>query len=214
MASLAKAVAWPSRAPVLTPIWRKVLNLWMADETPPVKKNRIVYFTGNFNEEKAQKVVTELLQFECEDPTKDILLVIDSYGGQVDSFIAIHDAIQLLRSDVATLCMGKAMSCGQMLLISGKKGKRFITTHSRVMVHQISSCSWGRLTDMENDVEEGKRLQKIFDKLILKYTKIKMPALREILKKDSYLDAADTVRLGFADHVVGSPASLFRKIKI
>ena len=108
-------------------------------ETDVFDNKRIVYFKGKFTEDATHSVIQKLLEFELKDPLKDIVLYIDSYGGYVDSFLAIHDAIRLCRCDVATVCIGKAMSCGQMLLISGAKGKRFITLNSRVLMHPVSS---------------------------------------------------------------------------
>ena len=116
-------------------------------------KNRLIYMSGEFNERKAEHIVSKLLFFECVNPVKDILLIIDSYGGIVDSFVSIHDTINLLRCNVATCCIGKAMSCGQLLLISGAKGKRFITPNSRVMIHEFTAGSYGKLTDNNNLIQ-------------------------------------------------------------
>jgi len=179
-----------------------------------VAKNRIIYFSGLFNENLAQKTITDLLRYENEDPTKDILIIIDSYGGQVDSFMAIHDAIKLCRCDVATLCLGKAMSCGQMLLISGTKGKRFITRNSRVLVHAVSSFNWGNIHQIENDVKELKRIQKVLEGMIVSYTDIKPKHLTEIMSKDSYLSAEEAVKLGLVDYVVKNNKEIYDKIKI
>jgi ATP-dependent Clp protease protease subunit len=183
-------------------------------ESPPVD-NRIIYFSGAFNEEKAHQTISKLLEYECKDPTRDILLFVDSYGGYVDSFVAIHDTIKLLRCDVATCCVGKAMSCGQMLLISGTQGKRFITPNSRVMIHQIASASFGKLRDLEVDIEESKRLQKdVIDKLILKYTKIKPKQLKEIMVDDTFVTAKKALDLGVVDHIVTNPNILYKNINI
>lgn len=171
--------------------------------------------SGNFTEQKAEQIVTKLLQFECQDPSKDIIMYIDSYGGIVDSFVTIHDIIKLLHCDVATVCMGKAMSCGQMLLMSGTKGKRFITPNSRVLLHEISSWASGRITEMEVDVDEAKRMQKdIFEKLIVKYTKITKKQLNDYLGKDNYFTAKQCIDLGIVDHIVNTPKSLYGRVKL
>lgn len=85
------------------------------------KNNRIVYFNGIFDEDKAKDAIKTMLEYELENYNKDIIIYIDSRGGEIDSFIAIHDVIKMLRCDVATLCIGKAMSAGQLLLMSGTK---------------------------------------------------------------------------------------------
>lgn len=176
-------------------------------------KNRIIFVNGQFNEMMAHTVINKLFEYECANTNADILLIIDSYGGQVDSFIAIHDAIRLCRCDVATLCLGKAMSCGQMLLMSGKKGKRFITTNSRVLVHEVSKNSGGKLSELDNDIEELKRMQKIISEMFYKYTKINKMKLTELLSKDSFLSADETVKLGIADYTITDAKSLYSKVK-
>ena len=176
--------------------------------------NRIIYMQGSFNEDKAEKIVTSLLEMDAKDPTKDVVLYIDSYGGHVHSLLAIHDVIKnLLHCNVATVCIGKAMSCGQMLLISGAKGKRFILPNARVLIHEVSSGHWGKLKELENGLEETKALQVILSKLILKYTNIKKEGLKALLQKDSYISANEAKRLGLVDHIVSSPRALYGKIK-
>jgi ATP-dependent Clp protease, protease subunit len=186
-------------------------------EKSVTESNRIVYVQGEFNEEKAEKVSTSLLDFERKDPTKDILMFIDSYGGHVHSFMAIHDVMRhMLRCDVATLCIGKAMSCGQMLLISGTKGKRFITPSSRVMLHEISSGSWGKLSEIENDLGESKKLLRMWFDMITKYTHFTPKQLREMLNrgKDRYFSADECIKLGLADKIVRRPSDLYNAVRI
>jgi ATP-dependent Clp protease protease subunit len=177
-------------------------------------ENRIIYLNGAFNEEKAKSVITQMLTFDASDPSKDILLFIDSYGGHVHSLLAIHDIIHLLRCDVATVCIGKAMSCGQMLLMSGTKGKRFITQNARVLVHEIATGTYGKLTDVEIDIAEGKELQKIFEKLIIKYTKVNKTTLNKLMERDSYMNAKESKDYGFIDHIITKPSDLYKKINL
>lgn len=177
--------------------------------------NRIIYMSGEFNEQKTEMIVSKLLQFECTNPSNDILLIIDSYGGSVDSFVAIHDTINLLRCDVATCCIGKAMSCGQLLLISGKKGKRFITPNSRVMIHEFSAGSYGKLTDIEISIKENKRLQKaIMETLIIKYTNLTKKQLVAMKGRDTFLTAKECCDKGLVDHIITKPSVLYKNINI
>ena len=179
-----------------------------------IDDNRLIYMSGKFSEDAAKDVVSQLLKFNYDDPKKDILMVIDSYGGIVDSFIAIHDTMRLIRCDVATLCIGKAMSCGHLLLTSGTKGKRFITPNSRIMVHQVSAGTWGKLSEMENSVEETKRLEGIINKLIIKYSKITKRKLTDLLSKDSYLSPEKGLEYGFIDTIVRAPSHLYKNLKL
>ena len=177
--------------------------------------NRIIYLSGDFNEHKAEMVVANMLMFECINPSKDILLIIDSYGGVVDSFVTIHDAMGLLRCDVATCCVGKAMSCGQMLLVSGTRGKRFITPNSRVMIHEFTAGNYGKLSDIEISVKENKRLQKaIWEDLNIKYTKLTRKQLLEMKGRDTFLTAKECLQYGFVDHIVTNPSILYKNLNI
>lgn len=182
--------------------------------TNTLDENRIIYMSGDFNEEKAKEIIIRMFTLESKDPSKDILMYIDSYGGWVHSFLAIHDVIKMLRCDVATVAIGKTMSCGQMLLISGTQGKRFITPNSRVLMHEISSGTCGKLSDMETDVNETKALKKIVENLIVKYTKIKEKELKDIMRRDTYFSSAEALKFGLVDYIIHKPKDLYSKIKI
>jgi ATP-dependent Clp protease protease subunit len=179
------------------------------------KTNRIVHFTGDFNEKKSEEIIRKIINLEISDPSKDILIHIDSYGGLVHSLLSIYDIINYIsRCDIATLCTGKAMSCGQILLASGKKGKRFATPNARILVHQLSAGTRGKLSDMETDINETKELNKILEDIILKHTKINKTELKKLFEKDSYISAKEALKYGIIDHIIESPKSLYKKINI
>lgn len=175
-------------------------------------KNRIIYFNGSFTESKVHETIRKLLEFEVDAPGKDIIIFIDSNGGFVDSFFAIHDTIRMLRSDIVTVCLGKAMSAGMLLLMSGKRGKRFITKRSRVLVHELSAGTIGKLSDMDIDLREAQRMQDEINKLVLEYTDVKEEDLESFMSKDTYCDAEAAQKLGIVDHVIETYDELFRKI--
>ena len=122
--------------------------------------------------------------------------------------------MKMCRCDIATVCVGKAMSCGIQLLMSGTKGKRFITPNSRTLIHSVSSAAWGRVNDMDNEVEEVKRLQKMIEDMITKYTKINKSQLKELMSKDSYLTAKQSKDLGIVDYIIDTPKTLYSKITL
>jgi len=187
----------------------------MADaKTTTLEDNRIIYMGGDFNEEKAKDIITKLFTLEAKDPSKDILMYIDSYGGYVHSFLAMHDVIKMLRCDVATVALGKSMSCGQMLLVSGTKGKRFMTPNARVLMHEISSWSSGKVTDMVVDLNETKALKKLCEDLIIKYTKIKRAELKEMMNIDYYFDAKTSLKYGMVDYIINKPKDLYSHISL
>ena len=176
--------------------------------------NRIVFFSGQFEESKTQATIERILTLESQSPTKDIIMYIDSYGGNVHSLLAIHDVMKnLCRCDIATVCVGKAMSCGQMLLMSGTKGKRFATTNARILVHEVSSGTFGKLAEMELDIMEAKTLQKTVEKLVVTYSKLKPKEIKEIMKRDSYLSVEEAKKFGIIDHIIEKPSDLYKKIK-
>lgn len=108
-------------------------------------KDRIVFITGEIEDNMANLVVAQLLFLEAEDPDKDIHIYINSPGGQVTSGLAIYDTMQYIKPDVSTICMGMAASMGSVLLAAGTKGKRYALPNSKVMIHQPSGGARARL---------------------------------------------------------------------
>jgi ATP-dependent Clp protease protease subunit len=181
------------------------------------EENRIIFLSGQFNEDRSKEIINQIFKLEAKDPTKDIILYIDSYGGSIHSFLAIHDVIKhITRCDIITVGIGKAMSCGQLLLISGTKGKRFATPNSRILIHQISGFSFGTLSQLEIDIEENQKMQKIIENIILKYTKINKKKLKELMGVDSYISAEEALELGIIDGIIQKATDLYnhRNVKI
>ena len=112
-------------------------------------KERIIFLSGQVEDNISTLIVSQLLFLESENPDKDIYLYINSPGGVVTSGLAIYDTMQYIKPDVATLCMGKAASMGSLLLMDGAKGKRYCLPNSRVMIHQPSGGFRGQATDIE-----------------------------------------------------------------
>jgi len=175
--------------------------------------NRIIVVNGTINEHKTELVINKLLEFESDNPKKDIVMIIDSYGGHVDSFFAIHDTMKLCRCDIATLCIGKAMSCGQMILMSGTKGKRFATPYSRILIHELSMYSEGKLLDVSMDVQEAERQQNQINELLYKYTKLTSKHLDGTRLFDIYLDPKKALKFGIIDHIVTKSDVFYGKLK-
>ena len=112
-------------------------------------KERIIFLTGQINDNVASLVTAQLLFLEAEDPKKEIYLYINSPGGLVTAGLGIYDTIQYIKPDISTLCIGQAASMGSFLLAAGTKGKRFSLPNSRIMVHQPSAGFQGQATDIE-----------------------------------------------------------------
>ncbi len=177
-------------------------------------ESRIVFFTGYFEEEKTEKTIERMIKLEAEDPKKDIILFINSYGGYVDELIAIYDVIKGLNCKVATVCSGKAMSCGCILLMAGTKGHRYITKNSRVLLHEIASLNIGTLSELHNQLQENDRMQNILNNIILENTKITEKELKGVMSKDSYFNADEAVKVGIVDHILESSINMYKKLNI
>lgn len=166
------------------------------------KKKRAIYLMGDIDETKSETFIKSILQLQLEDPIKDIVVIIDSYGGYVDSMWAMQDAISLVTCKVHTLCIGKAMSCGQMMLVGGSKGCRYATPNSRIMMHQISSWAAGTVSDIQNYTDELKRLDKQFKEFVTKKTKLTKTQLDKMLQDDCYMSPTEALKYGFIDKII------------
>ena len=185
-----------------------------AENKEGLEENRIIYVNGAFNEEMTKNLFEKIVSLEIKNPSKDILLIIDSYGGSCHSYLAIKDLIDLTRCDVATLTIGKAMSCGQLLLMSGAEGKRFASKHSRILVHEVSAFTFGKLTDMEIDVNEGKEIQRIIEEIIGEKTNLSKQRIKKLMERDSFLSAYEAKELGLIDHVVETHKDIYKRINL
>ena len=129
-------------------------------------KERIIFLTGQINDNVASLVTAQLLFLEAEDPKKEIYLYINSPGGLVTAGLGIYDTMQYVKPDISTLCIGQAASMGSFLLAAGTKGKRFSLPNSRIMVHQPSAGFQGQATDIEIHANEVLSLKKRLMKFI------------------------------------------------
>jgi len=160
-----------------------------------------------FDEESAQKFRDAILNQSRMDPRRPIMVYIDSYGGSVDALAKMIETIDEIPNTVVTTCMGKAMSCGAILLSHGDI--RFCGKHSRVMVHETSSGTAGDVHDMHADITETKRLNEHFLGLLAKNCGFKdYEEIRELIKKqdgrDRYMDAPSALKFGIID-AIGTP---------
>ena len=130
-------------------------------------KERIIFLTGQINDNVASLITAQLLFLEAEDPKKEIYLYINSPGGLVTAGLGIYDTMQYIKPNISTLCIGQAASMGSFLLAAGAEGKRFSLPNSRIMVHQPSAGFQGQATDIEIHANEVLSLKKDLTKYIL-----------------------------------------------
>lgn len=165
-------------------------------------KERIIFLGEEVNEHTANLVVAQMLHLAYEDPKKDIQLYINSPGGSVYDGLAIFDTMQFIKPDVATYGMGLQASMGAFLLSSGAKGKRFLLPNSRVMIHQPSSGTQGKITDQEITLREGIYLKKRLNEILAKNTGQKLSKIEKDVDRDFWMSAKESVAYGLADTVV------------
>lgn len=167
-------------------------------------EDRIIFLGEEVNEHTANVVVAQLLHLANEDPTKDIQLYINSPGGSVYDGLAIYDTMQYIKPDVQTIGIGLQASMGAFLLSSGAKGKRFVLPNSRVMIHQPSSGTQGKVTDQEITLREALELKERLAEIMAKNTEQKIDKVKADMERDFWMSADAAVKYGVADEVIAS----------
>ena len=165
-------------------------------------KERIIFLTGQINDNVASLVTAQLLFLEAEDPKKEIYLYINSPGGLVTSGLGIYDTMQYIKPDISTLCIGQAASMGSFLLGAGTKGKRFSLPNSRIMVHQPSAGFQGQATDIEIHANEVLSLKKRLNEIYSKHTNKTVDEIKSALERDNFMTADIAKSFGLIDEVV------------
>ena len=163
---------------------------------------RIIFLGEQVNEHTANIVVAQLLHLAYADSKKDIKLYINSPGGSVYDGMAIYDTMQYIKPDVQTIGIGLQASMGAFLLSSGAKGKRFILPHSKVMIHQPSSGTKGKVTDMEIDLKEGIAVKEMLAELLSKNTGQKIAKIKNDMERDYWMTPAEAKEYGLVDEVI------------
>ena len=165
-------------------------------------KERIIFLTGQINDNVASLVTAQLLFLEAEDPKKEIYLYINSPGGLVTAGLGIYDTMQYIKPDISTLCIGQAASMGSFLLAAGTKGKRFSLPNSRIMVHQPSAGFQGQATDIEIHANEVLSLKKRLNEIYSKHTGKSVEDIKAALERDNFMTADVAQSFGLIDEVV------------
>ena len=165
-------------------------------------KERIIFLTGQINDNVASLVTAQLLFLEAEDPKKEIYLYINSPGGLVTAGLGIYDTMQYIKADISTLCIGQAASMGSFLLAAGTKGKRFSLPNSRIMVHQPSAGFQGQATDIEIHANEVLSLKKRLNEIYSKHTGKTVEEIKSALERDNFMTAETAKSFGLIDEVV------------
>jgi ATP-dependent Clp protease, protease subunit len=165
-------------------------------------KERIVFIGTPIDDHVANLVVAQLLFLQSEDATKDIWMYINSPGGSVYAGLAIYDTMQYIKPDVATVCMGMAMSMGAVLLAAGAKGKRYTLPHSTVLIHQPLGGAEGQAADIEITAREIIRIRSELNDILVKHTGQTLDRIKQDSDRNFYMTAQMAVDYGIVDDVL------------
>lgn len=180
-----------------TPRGERAYDIWSR-----LLKDRIIFLGTEIDDHVANSVVAQLLFLESEDAEKDITLYINSPGGSVTAGLAIYDAMQYVRSDVSTICVGQSASFGAVLLTAGAKGKRLILPHSRVMLHQPHGGAQGQATDIEIQAREINKMKKTLNDIIVRHTGKPFKQVEKDTDRDFFLGAEEAIEYGLVDRII------------
>ena len=169
-------------------------------------EDRIIFLSGEIDDNTANTVVAELLYLEGKDPDKDIYLYINSPGGSVSAGLAIYDTMNYIKSDVSTICVGLAASMGAFLLSSGAKGKRFSLPNGEIMIHQPLGGAQGQASDIEIQAKHILKTKDKLNKILAENTGKDLAVIEKDVDRDNYMSADEALAYGLIDKVY-SPRS-------
>src|SRR6266498_2439911 len=163
---------------------------------------RIIFLGTPVDDQIANLIVAQMIHLESEDPDKDIQLYINSPGGSVYAGLAIYDTMQFVRPDIATTCVGIAMSMGALLLSAGTEGKRTALPNSKILIHQVSGGFQGQGTDIEIQARETINLKRRLEEIIAQHTNQSIDKISKDMERDYYMTAEEAREYGLVDNVI------------
>ncbi len=169
-------------------------------------ENRVIFLVGEINHASAMGVIMRLLHLQNTKPGVDINLYINSPGGAVDDTLAMIDTMNHIDSDVATYCIGKAMSGGALTLACGAKGKRYCLPHAKVMIHQPYGGIYGQTTDVQIQAEEILKTKDELNQLLADQTGQPVERIQEDSERDKFFSAEEAKAYGLVDEVLTRPS--------
>ncbi len=165
-------------------------------------KERIIFVTGEVEDNMASLIVAQLLFLESENPEKDIYMYINSPGGVVSSGLSIYDTMQYISCKVSTMCLGQACSMGSLLLTAGEPGMRYALPNARIMIHQPSGGFRGQATDIEIHAKEILNLKKRLNNMYVKHTGKTLSVIEKAMERDNFMSAEEALKFGLIDKII------------
>ena len=164
-------------------------------------KERIIFLTGQVEDNMANLIIAQMLFLEAENPEKDIYLYINSPGGVVTAGMAIYDTMQFIKPDVSTICLGQACSMGSLLLTAGTKGKRYCLPNARVMIHQPLGGFQGQASDIQIHAQEILQVKSRLNNILAKHTRQDISVIEKDTDRDNFMSAEKAVEYGLVDAI-------------
>lgn len=165
-------------------------------------EERIIFLDKEIDDEVAREIIGKLLKLDIHSH-KDITMYINSPGGSVSAGLAIYDTMNMIKSNVSTVGIGRVASMASVLLVNGAKGKRYMLPNAEVMIHEVSGFSMGKLTEMQDKLKHSKSLNFKLWKILSNKTKKSMSEIKkDITRKDWWLNAHESLKYGFVDKIL------------
>jgi ATP-dependent Clp protease protease subunit len=164
--------------------------------------DRVIFLTGEINDDMADVIIAQLFYLESLDSKKDIYLYINSPGGAVTAGLAIYDTMQYISCDVTTICLGQAASMGAVLLAAGARTKRMALPNARIMIHQPLGGAQGQASDVEIQAKEMVRMKLRLNEILVEHTGQPMDIIKKDTDRDFFLTANDALEYGLIDKVI------------
>ena len=165
--------------------------------------DRFIYVSGVIDEEKAKEVIERLLELQNNDPLEEITMIVNSGGGEIYSMFAITDMMDMMHADIRTVCLGTAASAGSFIFLCGTPGKRFMSKHSNLMMHQVSGGTYGTTADIDVQVNEIRYLQQEMINVIEERSNLTGEEIKKFIDRDFYIRPEQAIEFGLCDGIIG-----------
>jgi ATP-dependent Clp protease protease subunit len=165
-------------------------------------RERIIFLGTPIDDQIANLVVAELLHLESEEPDRDISIYVNSPGGSVYAGLTIYDAMQFVRPDIQTMCVGIAMSMAALLLAGGAKGKRMALPNAKILIHQLSGGFEGQATDIEIQAREVISIKRRLEEIIAEHTGQPTDRVSKDMERDYFMTPEEALEYGIIDRVI------------
>ena len=164
-------------------------------------EDRIIFITGEINDQTANLVIAQLIYLEAKNPDKDISIYINSPGGVVTAGLAIYDTMKYIKCDICTICVGLAASMASIILSSGTKGKRYALANSEVMIHQPLGGTQGQATDIKIAAEHILKTRETLNKILSENSGQSIETINNDTERDNFMSAQEALEYGLVDKV-------------